>query len=431
MGSLITVILLVAVLSITAIVFIFKNLYYTGSANEIMIFTGTRTKSADGSVHGYRLIKGGRAIRKPILERIDRISLSNMSIDVTVRGAYSKGGIPLNVVGVANVKVAGEEPYIHHAIERFLGKRMDEIREIAQETLEGNLRGVLAELTPEEVNQDKTRFAQNLMKQAEEDLLKLGLELDNLKIQNVTDDKGYLDSIGRISSADLQKKAIIGEAESKADATIKAAQAKLGIALSQVEKEMKVVKANAEKRIKVAQTNKIAMVNEVRSATGTEMARARADLNVQQARIIQVQKELEADLIQPAMAASEAAIQDAKAKAAKIIADGHASAEALREVTATWKAAGPYARDVFLMPKLQGIINTLVLNTIGDINISKISMVNGGGAQIVAPTADGDSKAVATVPPLPTKLHQFNEQMKATMGVDVSKILERTVGKKD
>jgi flotillin len=293
------------------------------------------------------------------------------------------------------------------------------------------LRGVLAELTPEEVNQDKTRFAQNLMKQAEEDLLKLGLELDNLKIQNVTDDKGYLDSIGRISSADLQKKAIIGEAESKADATIKAAQAKLGIALSQVEKEMKVVKANAEKRIKVAQTNKIAMVNEVRSATGTEMARARADLNVQQARIIQVQKELEADLIQPAMAASEAAIQDAKAKAAKIIADGHASAEALREVTATWKAAGPYARDVFLMPKLQGIINTLVLNTIGDINISKISMVNGGGAQIVAPTADGDSKAVATVPPLPTKLHQFNEQMKATMGVDVSKILERTVGKKD
>ena len=79
-----------------------------------------------------------------------------MLIEVAVQGAYSKGGIPLNVHGVANVKIAGEQPVLDNAIERFLGVDRARIMAIAKETLEGNLRGVLATLTPEEVNEDKT-----------------------------------------------------------------------------------------------------------------------------------------------------------------------------------------------------------------------------------------------------------------------------------
>ena len=87
------------------------------------------------------------------------------TIDVEVKNAYSRGGIPLNVVGVANVKVAGEEPLLNNAIERFLDRTRPEIMRIAKETLEGNLRGVLAQLTPEQVNEDKTRFAQTLIEE--------------------------------------------------------------------------------------------------------------------------------------------------------------------------------------------------------------------------------------------------------------------------
>ena len=69
------------------------------------------------------------------------MDLTNMIIDLRVSNAYSKGGIPLQVEGVANIKIAGEEPTIHNAIERLLGKSRKEIEQIAKETLEGNLKG--------------------------------------------------------------------------------------------------------------------------------------------------------------------------------------------------------------------------------------------------------------------------------------------------
>ena len=107
------------------------------------------------------MVRGGRALRMPLFELVDSVDLTNIAIDIEVKGAYSKGGIPLNVHGVANIKLPGEEPLLNNAIERFLGRsRARRSCAIAKETLEGNLRGVLAQLTPEEVNQDKTRFAQ-------------------------------------------------------------------------------------------------------------------------------------------------------------------------------------------------------------------------------------------------------------------------------
>ena len=95
-------------------------------------------------------MKGGSSIRKPLLEKTFRMELTNMIIELRVTNAYSKGGIPLKVDGVANIKIAGEEPTIHNAIERLLGKSRQEVEKIARETLEGNLRGVLASLTPEQ-----------------------------------------------------------------------------------------------------------------------------------------------------------------------------------------------------------------------------------------------------------------------------------------
>ena len=71
-------------------------------------------------------------------------------IEVSVKSAYSKGGIPLNVHGIANIKIAGEQPVLDNAVERFLGVPRDRIMAVAKETLEGNLRGVLATLTPED-----------------------------------------------------------------------------------------------------------------------------------------------------------------------------------------------------------------------------------------------------------------------------------------
>ena len=104
---------------------------------------------------------------------------------------------------VANVKISSDPKLIGNAIERFMGRDPIEIQRVAKETLEGHLRGVLATLTPEEVNEDRLKFANALVAEAEEDFVKLGLHLDTLKIQNVADPVNYLESIGRKRIAEV------------------------------------------------------------------------------------------------------------------------------------------------------------------------------------------------------------------------------------
>ncbi|HQV31808.1 MAG TPA: flotillin family protein, partial [Calditrichia bacterium] len=169
--------------------------------NEVVVLSGKKRKMPDGSTVGYRLIRGGRAFRMPLIEKASRMSLEAIPLELTVRNAYSKGGIPLQVEAIANIKIDSTEPAFGNAVERFLSKQPAEIYKIAKDTLEGNLRGVLATLTPEEVNEDRLKFAQSLINEADSDLSTMGLQLDTLKIQNVADDAGYLDSLGRRKTA--------------------------------------------------------------------------------------------------------------------------------------------------------------------------------------------------------------------------------------
>lgn len=153
-----------------AFIVLLRQLYYICQPSEALIFSGLRRTTSTGQSIGYRTVRGGSSIRIPLLENVMRLDLSNMIIDLRVENAYSKGGVPLNVSGVANIKISGEEPSIHNAIERLIGKSQKEIHHIAKETLEGNLRGVMASLTPEQLNEDKITFARTLLEEAEDDL---------------------------------------------------------------------------------------------------------------------------------------------------------------------------------------------------------------------------------------------------------------------
>src|SRR5690606_13047435 len=171
MGAALALLVLMAMggLALLTIVLVVKNLYYVCQPSEVLVFSGRVHATTAGEV-GYRVIRGGSALRVPLLEKVDRVDLTNMVIEVTVRAAYSKGGIPLTVQGVANVKIPGELPLLHNTLERFLGRQREDIMRVARETLEGNLRGVLATLTPEQVNRDKEAFATKLTGEAGHDL---------------------------------------------------------------------------------------------------------------------------------------------------------------------------------------------------------------------------------------------------------------------
>ena len=157
---------LLVILLVVGVVAVFlyyslKRLIVVADPNEALVISGAQHQVGRRKLN-YRIIPGGRHYLIPLFQRVDRIDLRNISIDIEVHGAYSKGGIPLTVKAVANVKIPSQEPMIHNAVERFLGRNRSEITFIAKETLEGNLRGVLAKLTPEEVNEDKNQFARVL-----------------------------------------------------------------------------------------------------------------------------------------------------------------------------------------------------------------------------------------------------------------------------
>ena len=198
---------------------VFKQFLLIGKPNEVLVFSGRTRRLADGSEVGYReILGGGWTWRWPIIEKVDRMKLTTIPIEIQTTNAYSAGGIPLNVHAVANIKVSSNPSRVKNAIERFMGRDPLEIQRVGKETLEGHLRGVLARLTPEEVNEDRLKFAQELTAEADEDFVKLGLDLDVLKIQNVSDDVEYLDSIGRSRIAEVIRDAEIAESDARSEA---------------------------------------------------------------------------------------------------------------------------------------------------------------------------------------------------------------------
>ena len=405
---------IVAIVLVVALLFVglsLKSLLVICQPSEVVIFSGP-ARRPDQKV-GYRAIRGGRGLRIPLLEKVDSMDLTNIVVNVAVRGAYSRDGIPLNIEGVANIKIDGDPPGLDHAVERLLGKSKEEIVQLARETLEGNLRGVLAKLTPQEVNQDKEKFAAELIEEAEVDLQALGLSLDTLKIQTVSDEVGYLDAIGRVPSAQLIRDARKAEARQQAESKIQEADNLFRTRIAELKAARGLADAEADKRIISARTQRAAEVARERGTIEAQIARARADLEVQQARIEQVKLQLEADVVEPARAYREGKLAEARADVADIKERGEATAEGMRSLAKAWLDTGGKAQDIFVMEKLRTLIGIMV-GTVENVQIDQITVVGDG--------ANGGTTA--------GQVASLIEQLKSAGDVDIPALLKRVgVGK--
>jgi flotillin len=339
----------------------FRSFYAVCQPNQVLIFYGLRGRrdGDDTRMIGYRLLKGGSSLVVPLVEEVTAMDLGNMIIELHVNNALTSGGIRLTLEAVANVKVAGQEPAIHHAVERLLGKSRDEIKALAQVTLESNLRGVLAMLTPEQVNADRDAFARAMLAEAENDLQSLGLDLDSLQITAITDAVGYLDSIGRKQQVELLRQSRIAEAEARARARIEEAENAKITELVRITRDEAIATAEADRRIQDAVTRQTAMVAEAEADIAAELARAEAELPMQEQRIKQVVHQLQADVVAPAEAACQQAYAVARSAAASILENGAAQAEGLQCLAQSLQQAGPDARRLYLMQRLQPLMGSL------------------------------------------------------------------------
>ncbi len=409
--------------------------------NEVIVLSGRKRTLPSGDVVGYRLIRGGRAVRIPLIEKAARMSLETIPLDLTIQNAYSKGGIPLIVDAIANVKVDSNEPTFGNAVERFLGRNEEEIHQIAKDTLEGNLRGVLATLTPEEVNEDRLKFAQSLIEEADNDLQQLGLQLDTLKITNISDDAGYLDSIGRRKTAEVISEARKAEAEktaeaeeteaiSRRNAELVKAKSEQEIRNAQIEanKSVQVEDARANQtieeetnnlRVKKAELERIAIEKEKQALVAGEKAEAKYRQELEDERIILQRKKLEADVIEPARAEKEAQELRAIGEAAKIRENGEAQLAVVKEMIARYKEAGKDGEKIFVLNMLPDIIEQLV-STVSQVEIDKLSIIDNGGG------SGGGSGISNIVNQMPGAVLTLAETLNNATGIDILGIIKDT-----
>lgn len=397
--------------------FIMRKFLYICRPNEVLIFSGGQRKLADGSSVGFRVIFGGRAWRVPIVERVDRMDMTTIPIEVSVTQAYSKGGIPLAVKAIANVKLSSNPSFINNAIERFLGKDRSEMYRVARETLEGTLRGVLATLTPEEVNENRLKFADTLAEDVESDFEKLGLMLDTLKIQHVSDEVQYLESIGRAQIANVIKEAEIAESNAKNEANKKAADAKALGEVARKDAERAIIQKRNDQRRIAAELEAQAEAELRRAKAAGEQARAEAEQELQQIRRELEQLRLQADVVIPADTERRARELIAKGEASPIEENGKALAQVLQMLAKTWADAGPAARDIFLIHQVEQLMGTIV-ERLGALKVREVNIID-----------PGDGSALPNyVAGFPATVTAILRSLRESTGVDVADILRPANG---
>ncbi len=394
-----------------------KNLVVICPPNRVAVISGRSRPLPDGRTVGYRVIKGGRTLRIPVLEKVDYMDLNTIPIDVSVSNAYSKGTIPLDVQGVANIKVSSREGLLENSVERFLGRPPQYIQQIAKENLEANLRGVLSTLTPEEVNEDRLKFAQTLIDEADDDIKTLGLELDVLKIQNVTDQVGYLEAVGRRRTAQVLKEARESEATQEADAAEAEAQSRRRAELARVDSDMAIVEEQNKLRVRKAQLEAEAVAEEAEAKVAGEKAKVVAEQSLEHERIELQQRRLEADVVAPARAEREALELRAKGQAAKIIEDGVAQVQVLQKLTEQFQAAGEDAQDIFVLSMLPDLV-AQITDTVSGIDIDRITVVDSGNGS----SGHGMPSIVSQ---MPAAVISITEQIEAATGVNILDALTR------
>jgi flotillin len=397
------------------VVIVYRVLLKICKPNEILIFSGRTRRMPDGTTLGYRVVFGGRGMRVPLAERVSRMDVSLIAVPIAVQGAYSDGGIPLNVHAIANIKVSTNPRFVGNAIERFLGKGRDEIARVVKETLEGHLRGVLATMTPEALNEDRLQFSKHLEQSAGPDLEKLGLELDVLKIQHVSDDGNYLESVGRQRIAEILRAAQVAESDATREAEQAEAAARARGDVAQTNAQAAVQRKQNELRQIKAEVDAEANAEVNRAEAAGQQARAEAELELQKVRGEFEQLRLQAEVTIPAEVEAQVRELLAAGAAAPIAADGDAMSQALAEVASAWKDSGGRAMDMFVLQHLDAIFGD-VANAAKRIKVGEVNLIDGGDGKTLPAYAAA----------YPATMAALLEQVTKTLGVDVAKVITGT-----
>lgn len=315
------IIALVAV--IIGVIAFFINRLEIVPPSEALIISGSR-----GKVNGAKVIPpGGRAFVIPFIQRSTKVNLSQLSLGIKVEGV-DENTIPIDVTAVANIKVGSEPAMIRAAAERFSAyKNFDAaIRENVIPILTGSLRTIVAEMTVKTLLTNRTELAEKVLTSAKPELRSMGLDLDSLTVNEISDSNGYISALSTPEAAEVSKAARIAQAEANKVANDAEVSAKIVIAEKQQAYEIRQAELKAKRDAELAK----AMAAKPLADAAEEEKIAEAEAKRTEKQALLTEKELEVSVKKPADASLYRATQEAEAEKVAQIAEAQADAEAIK-----------------------------------------------------------------------------------------------------
>lgn len=386
-----------------------------------------------GGGQSAKCIHGGAAFILPVIQDYEYLDLTPISIEVNLVNALSKQNIRVNVPSRFTIGISTEPGIMQNAAERLLGLGQNEIQELAQEIIFGQLRLVVASMDIEEINSDRDKFLTNISESVESELKKVGLKLINVNITDIVDESGYIEALGkeaaahainaaRKSVAEKNRDGSIGEANALQDERTQVAAANAQAVEGENTAKIAVANSDSLRRQREAEAERVAIASEkVQSAKALEESYA-AEKEAETARAERERSSQIADVIIPAEIDKKKAEIDAEAEAERIrrkakgeadaiLFKAQAEAQGLYEVLTKQaagldqivKAAGNNSKDAVLLliaDKLPELVK-IQAEAIKNIKIDKVTVWDSGNSKDgKSSTANFLSGMYKSVPPL-------------------------------
>src|SRR6266403_857132 len=377
------------------------RLYRKAGPNEALIVYGFR---------GTRVVQGHGTVIFPMVENCKGLSLELMSFDVAPQqDLYTKQGVAVTVEAVAQIKVKSDKESILTAAEQFLSKADQERESLIRLVMEGHLRGIIGQLTVEEIVKQPEMVGDRMRATCADDMNKMGLEVISFTIKEVRDKNEYITNMGRPDIARIKRDADVAGAEAERDTAIKRAEAQRAAAVAKAQADQERVMAETLSQAKQAEAQRDLDIKKASYLETVKKQQAQADkayeiqTNVMQQQVVaeqvkveQVQKEqqikvqdaeiqrrereliatvLKQRLIAEAEGHADATRTQGQADAEIIFKKGEAEAKAMNvkaEAYQDWNQAAVVDRLISGMPEVVRALASPLAN------IDKITIVSTG-----------------------------------------------------
>ena len=460
------VIFMIVAIAVIALVILLICSYVKAPPDTAYIITGFRKQ---------RVLIGKAGFRIPGLERVDRIPLSLIQVDIKTASAVpTKEFINIFVDGVANIKIDSGDEALAKASQIFLQQDLEGIRSIAKEVLEGNMREIIGQMRLEELVHNRDLFAEKVKENAMQDMNRMGLQIINLTIQNFVDNNKVIENLGVDNIAQISKNAAIARAQAERDVQIAQSEANEAANKARVDSERLIVEQNTELSLRTSELKSKSdtakatadasyAIEEQRRLEEINVAKVNADIAKREREVELGQKEvelqerqLEANVKKTADANKYAAEQNAQAElfkrqkaaeaekyeklqvaeakkaeaeasryaaeqeAAGILAKGNAEAEAIEKKAEAMKKMGEAS-------VLELVLNSNVLPEVVKAYSEPLAKAYG---QIDKITMYGEGNTAKLAEDIEKNGSQLFDGLKNTLGIDLKSLLAGYLGAK-